>query len=306
MVHETLLALVWLLAPGSGQAFGTARPAECAVAEGARAANIWERAKEPNLRRYCDLLASGMAKLVGPGSDALVGEIPKIADEADRLLPGRASPHVLKGRAYLRLGRPAEALGALGEAKRRDVRALDDAVALLTWARANARTGHIAEAAQAFRSALPRASALSPQERALAAFEAGMAVMAQGSTTLDDAVAMFREARRDAQDGLQAAVVAALALSLDRGGQRDEARALLTEHGRFDAKAFLGDPRVVAALADAGVPEEADALAGAALETEGGQASKTAWHRYLDGAGGKGPWAQHARDRAGAGVKGSK
>src|SRR4051794_29906847 len=94
------LALVWLLQPASAQgAFGTARPAECGVSDGLRAANAWERAKEPNLRRYCDLLASGTAKLVGAGSNLLVKDIPQISDEADKLLPGRASPSVLKGRA---------------------------------------------------------------------------------------------------------------------------------------------------------------------------------------------------------------
>src|SRR5205085_391712 len=140
---SALLALAIFLQPATTQnAYGTARPAECGLADGFRAANPWERAKEPNLRRYCDLLASGTAKLVGSGSAVLVKEVPQIADDADKLLPNRASPSVLKGRAYLRMGKPAEALAALEEAKRRDDRALDDPVALLAWARANARTGH--------------------------------------------------------------------------------------------------------------------------------------------------------------------
>lgn len=300
-VHGAVLAFVWLLLPHA--AFGTSRPVECPLAEGVRVANIWERAKEPNLRRYCDLLASGMAKLVGPGSDVLVKEIPKIADDADKLLPGRASPNVLKGRAYLRLGKPAEARAALEEAKRRDERALDDPIALLAWARANARTGRLAEAAQAFRAALPRASALPQKERSLASFEAAMAVMSQGRTGLDDAIAMLREARRDAADGIHVAVVAALGLALDRAGERDEARAVLAEHGRFDIKALTEDPEVIAALTDAGVPEEGDALAGNVLEGEATPAGRAAWRRYLDGAGGKGVWAEHAREHAGVAAK---
>ncbi len=48
---------------------------------------------------------------------ALAKEVPSIADEADKLLPGRAAPSVLKGRALLRLGKPAEALKALEEAR---------------------------------------------------------------------------------------------------------------------------------------------------------------------------------------------
>ncbi|MBX3217608.1 MAG: hypothetical protein KF850_36590 [Labilithrix sp.] len=302
-MHGSFLALVWLLQPAATQgAFGTARPAECGMTDGFRAANAWERAKEPNLRRYCDLLASGTAKLVGPGSSVLVGEVPQIADDADRLLPGRSAPAVLKGRALLRLGKAPEALASLDEAKRRDDRALDDPVALLAWARANARTGRLAEAAKAYRAALPRTSSLTSQERSAASFEAGMTVMAQGPSGVDDAVAMFRQARRDAQDAMQVASVVALALALDRAGQRDEARAVLAERVRSDVKPHLADPRVTEAMADAGSAAEVDALAALGLEAsagDGGAASREAWRRYLDGAGGNGPWAEHARQRTG-------
>src|SRR5205085_4188859 len=118
-------------------------------------------------------------------------------------------------------------------------------VALLAWARANARTGHLDEAAQAYRAALPRTSALGASERAGACFEAGMIVMAQGQKGVDDAVAMFRQARRDAQDAMQVASVVALALALDRSAQKDEAKAVLAERVRTDAKAILGDARVL-------------------------------------------------------------
>jgi tetratricopeptide (TPR) repeat protein len=302
-VNGPVLALVWLLQPASTQgAFGTARPVECGLVEGFRTANAWERAKEPNLRRYCELLASGTAKLVSStsASNVLVGTVPQIADEADKLLPGRASPSVLKGRALLRLGRAEDALAALQEAKKRDDRALDDPVALLAWARANARTGHLAEAALAYRAALPRTSALTSQERSAASFEAGMTVMAQGPAGIDDAVAMFRQARRDAQDALHVASCAALALALDRAGQRDEAKAILAERVRSDMKAILTEPRVSEALTDAGVRHERDALAAIALESEVGADAKGAWRTYLDGSGGKGPWADHAREHAGA------
>ena len=124
-----------------------------------------------------------------------------------------------------------------------------------------------------------------------------MTVMAQGPAGIDDAVAMIRQARRDAQDAMQVASVAALALALDRAGQRDEAKAVLAERGRADVKPLLADPRVVEALADAGVTHETDALLGIALEGVDATLSKEAWRRYLEGAGGKGPWVDHARDR---------
>lgn len=284
-------------APHTSSAFGTARPLECGLSDGFKAANPWERAKEPNLRRYCDLLASGTAKLVGSGASVLVTEVPGIADEADKLLPNRASPLVLKGRAYLRMSKPKEALAALEEAKKRDDRALDDPVALLAWARANARTGHLTEAATAFRAALPRTSALTAQERSAAAFEAGMTVMSQ-KEGIDDAIAMFRQARKDAQDSLQVACVAALALALDRSGQAEEGKAVLAERVRNDVKPFLTDPKVTEAIGDAGVPAEQDALIAIALEPQ--ESAREYWRKYLDGAGGKGPWAEHARAHAGA------
>ena len=276
------------------------RPAECALSEGLKSANAWERAKEPNLRRYCDALASGMAKLVGTGASTLVKDVPAIADEADRLLPGRSAPRVLKGRALLRLGKPDEALAALVEAKRRDDRALDDPVAGLVWARANARTGHLAEAAQGYRAALPRTSGLAANERATASFEAGMTVMELGPSGIDDAVAMLRQARRDAADALGAAAVMGLALALDRAGQRDEARSALAERAHADPKIVLADPRVVAALADAGAATESDALLAIALEGIDPNGAREAWRRYADGAR---PWTEHARDHLGAAPK---
>jgi tetratricopeptide (TPR) repeat protein len=280
--------------PGSPQgALGASRPVECGVQEGFRATNRWERAKEPNLQGYCALLASGTAKLVNAG--ALAKDVPQIADEADKLLPGRAAPSVLKGRALLRLGKADEARKALEEAKKRDDRALDDPVALLAWARANARTGHLDEAAKAYRGALPRTSALAASERSAASFEAGMIVMAEGARALDDAVAMLRQARREAQDAMQLASVVGLALALDRAGQAEEARAVLAERVHADARPLLGDPRVVEALGDAGVGHERDALLAIALEPSDAPAARQAWRRYLEGAGGKGPWAEHAR-----------
>ncbi|MBS2013412.1 MAG: hypothetical protein JST00_11020 [Deltaproteobacteria bacterium] len=299
-MSAALLSLVLLAqtSGGSQAGFGAARPAECGLQSGFKTANVWERAKEPQLRTYCGLLASGSAKLVG--SAALAKDVPSIAGEADKVLPGRAAPKVLEGRALLRLGKASEAVKALEEAKKRDDRALDDPVALLAWARANARTSHLDEAAKAYRAALPRTSALGAGERSAASFEAGMIVMGQGAAAVDDAIAMLRQARRDAQDALQLASVVALALALDRSGQREEAKAVLAERVRSDVKPVLGDARVVEALADAGVAHEREALVAIALESTEPAAAREAWHKYLEGAGGKGPWADHARAREGA------
>ncbi len=294
-----VLALVLAQVQGPSGVFGASRPAECGDTGGARANNLWESAKEPQLRRYCDLVAMGTAKLVGDGK--LAKEVLDVADEAEKLRPGRAAPSVLRGRALLRLNRDKEALAALEQAKTRDERALDDPVTLLAWARANARTGHLDVATRAYRAALPRTSALSAQERSAASFEAGLAVMGQGPAQVDDAVAMFRQARRDAQDAMQVASVVALALALDRGGQREEAKAVITERVRSDVRPLLADARVTSALTDAGAPGEAPALVAMALEATGdANGARESWRKYLEGPGGKGPWAEHARGHEGA------
>jgi hypothetical protein len=129
--------------------------------------------------------------------------------------------------------------------------------------------------------------------------------MGQGPKSVDDAVAMLRQARRDAQDALQTASVVALALALDRAGQKDEAKAVLAARVRSDVKPVLADPRVTDALADAGVAHEADALVATALEATDGAGAREAWRRYVEGGGGKGPWADHARahEAAAAGAK---
>lgn len=305
-----LTALTFVLAQAAQPTlgFGAARPAECGLEAGATT-NFWERAKSPQLRSYCDLLARGSAKLVGLGEGsrdtraasiesarAQAQSILAIADEADKLVPRRAAPWVLKGRALLRLGQAPEALAALKEAKSRDERCLDDAVALLAWARANARSGNLEEAARAFRAALPRGPALPLHERGAAAFEAGMTLMALGPATLDDAVAMLRQARRDAQDELLVAAVVAQALALDRAGQTDDARAVLVERIHVDPRPVLGHPQVREALADAGASAELEALEALALEAFDPAASRDAWRRYADAGGGDGrPWVRHAR-----------
>jgi tetratricopeptide (TPR) repeat protein len=283
---------LFVLAQTTSAAWLSARPLECTPLEAGAAGNVWERAKSPELRRYCDLLASGAAKLAGTGAGA--GEVLAIADEADHAIPGRAAPSVLRGRALARLGRWNDARTSLEAARSRDPRALDDPAALLTWARVLARTGHAAEAAEAYRALLPRGSTLSAADRGAAAIEAGMLASARGAAGLEDAIALLRQARQDAQDATQTVAILALALALDRAGDKDEARALLTARVHADPRATLGDPRIREILAVAGAPAEADALEAIALTQLDPAAAREAWKRYVDAAG-HGPWIDHAK-----------
>jgi len=268
------------------------RPPECGVDGSLRGTNIWERAKHPELRRYCDLLATGASKLV---SQATATEALRQADEAEQVMGGHAAPLVLKGRALAKLGRYTEAYTAFGEAKRRDARALDDPAALLAFARSAARAGHAPEALVAFRALLPRADALSSAERAPAYVEAAMQAMnGGGSGALDDAVAMLRQARREATDQLQPVATLALALALDRGGSHDEARAVLDERARAAAKTIARDGTVAALLGP--LAYEAHALAAIGLD---GSDAQAAWQAFVAAAPPASPWVDHGKGHLG-------
>lgn len=265
-----------------------ARPPECGVDGSLRGTNIWERAKHPELRHYCDLLATGTSKLLSPttAADAL-----READEAEQVMAGHAAPSTLKGRALAKLGRYTEAYASFTEAKRRDPHALDDPAALREFARSCARSGHAAEALAAFRALLPRADGLGSFNRAPAYIEAAFQAMNASTGNVDDAIAMLRQARREAADALQPVATLALALALDRAGSREEARAVLDNRARAAARNVARDANVTALLGP--LAFEAEAMAATGLETTDAAASQAAWHRFAEATGASGTWLQH-------------
>jgi tetratricopeptide (TPR) repeat protein len=268
------------------------RPLECDVVDGERA-NVWERAKSPALRHYCELLASGASKVVNGSS--MANDALALAQEAEKVLPGRAAPMILEGRAAASLGKYSDAFTALMEAKKRDEHALDDPQALLALGRAAARTSHADEARRAYQILLPRASALSPSERGVAYDEAGMIAMSAGPSGLDEAIATFRQAERDAQDLAQTVAVLGLALALDRSGQHAEAKAVLDERIHGDPRPLLKNAVAAGVIGPGTGDDEVDALAAIGLEGSDPNAARDAWRRYAEHA--PAAWADHARSR---------
>jgi tetratricopeptide (TPR) repeat protein len=299
-IAAMMLVVALALQAQAASAWSTGRPPECR-AEGDRAKNPWERAKSPELRRYCDLVASASSKLAG--TRAMAEAALASAREAEQVLPGHAAPLVLQGRALAALGKLDLASKAIAEGKARDPAVLDDPLALLAWARVLARTGRSVEAAGAYRALLPRASALSAAERAGACIEAGIVAMAGGTAGLDEAVAALRDGLREAQEEAQAVAVVALSLALDRRGDVDEARALLAERSRGDPRTAIGSARGKELLAAA--PVEAQAVAALALEPTDAAGARDAWEKYLADAP-NGPWAAHARAHMAALTAGGK
>ena len=178
--------------------------------------NVWERAKSPALRRYCDLLASASSKLAGanPAASAALDA----GHEAEAVFPGTAAVRVVEGRALAALGRLPDALAAFEDARARDARAFDEPVALLALARALAAGGRTADASGEYRALLPRASGLPVADRTCIATEAGLVAMQLGPASIDEATADLREALRTAQGEAEKFDVLALALALDRAG----------------------------------------------------------------------------------------
>jgi tetratricopeptide (TPR) repeat protein len=294
-----MIALVLVLAQAGGPVgWANGRPPECANLDGPKASNVWERAKAPQLRKYCDLLASGASKLAGAGAGAQAAFTAALAaaDEAEQAMPGRAGAAVLRGRALAKLGRWSEALAALQDAKTKDDRALDEPTALLAYARSLARSGKVADAGEAYRALLPRASSLTPTERGAACLEAGLLAMSRGPSGLDDAIAILRQGTREGQDMTQVVSLLGLSLALDRAGQHDEARAVIGERSFGDPKTLLGEARIKDALGIV-APSESTALLAVALEAHDPVAARDAWKSYVDA---KGFWADHARQRENA------
>lgn len=288
-----MIAIAFVLLQVSGTP-AAGRPAECAFGDTGRP-NVWERVKQPELGKYCDLLASGSSKLAATGM-AQARDVLTIAEDADKRLPGRAAPTVLKGRAFAKLAQYTDAYAAFHVALAKDSGAVDEPNSLFAYARSASRTDHAAEALIAYRALLPRASGLTSSDRGSAYLEAGLATMATGGLTIDDAIAIFRQARRESQDALAVVSWLALALALDRANLHDESRAVLAERS-IEVKSALADIRVREVLA--ATPAENDALAALAVETTDPVAAQAAWHRYAATVT-SGPWVEHARAREAA------
>lgn len=283
-------------------------PAPSCTGRGVRRGNVWERAKSPALRRYCDLLASASSKLAGtnPAASAALDA----AHEAEAVLPGTAAVRVVEGRALAALGRLPEALAAFEDARARDARAFDEPVALLALARVLSASGRTADASHEYRALLPMTSAMPVADRTAIATEAGLVAMQLGPASIDEAAADLREALRTAQGDAEKVDVLALALALDRAGQSSEARTLLAERSR-------GDPRTavsawVRSNAASVAPSEAAALVAFGLEASDAQGARDAWEESLK-ASPAGPWAAYANERLAAlrapgsrGTKGTK
>jgi tetratricopeptide (TPR) repeat protein len=290
----------------SAAAAASGRPPECMAGSRralSRGPSVWEEARVPNLRRYCDLMARAQTKLATQPDAAKAAAI-----EADTALPGRPSPAVVLARAWLLLGAVEEAARAFEKARALDPRSVEDPGTMHDLARVLAKTGKRDEALAVYRALVPRVDLLGTTERRvsvlLEAAHVSMAAEGAGTATLpaevgsktprsrlDEAVAYLREARQRPPTQLAGDVLLSLSLVLDRKGDREQAEAAIAEAQRTGAKTRAGTLEYIAA------PDDAAALAALAAEGTDRAAAQKGWEGYLAGAGGKGPWAAAARAR---------
>jgi tetratricopeptide (TPR) repeat protein len=292
-----LVAIALLLQTSSGATLPAAaqasmRPRECAPqtkrGHALPSPNVWDVVREPNLRRYCDLVARGFAELGGSARSAR-----DTAEIAEEVSPGHAAPKVLEGRADVALGAYVEALAAFAKARAIDSRALEEPGAVHDLAVAQYRTGHVADALATYRALAPRVELIAGADRRVRVLlEAAELSMSLGPTSLDDAIALLREARQVPIREARPRVLAMLALALDRKGAAAESSDLAEELAR------LGGETAAVAFTNEGLGTgEGDAALALALEATDPSAAAKAWEAYLAGRGGKGPWVEHARRR---------
>jgi hypothetical protein len=271
-----------------------ARPKECGGAS-RTAGNRWERAKTPGLERYCDLLAKGYAQLKSSPPAAL-----QLSAEAARLMPAEAAPMVLAARAKVALGAFAEGFAGFEQARTLSPARLESPGALHDFAIAAQKTGHPREALEAYRALAPRAELYDDPREALRVFvEGAVLAMTEGPERLTEAVGYLTEARRMPKlPELGGYLIGALALSLDRQGRKNEAAGIAAElAGPWQLESERGAPPELTQHRPVLPEGELDAMIAILAERRDRDLALERWQSYLDGPGGKGPFAAHARAR---------
>ncbi len=266
------------------------RPTECGGANAAAWASRWERARNPGLARYCDLLAVGYAALRSAPASALSSAV-----AADRILPGHAAPSVLAARADVALRKNDEAWTRFQRASSLERRALESPGALHDYARAALRTGHLDDALRAYRALVPRAGLLDDATEATTVLvETAVLAMNRGRDGVAEAIGYLAEARRKPlPPGLSDFVLGALSLAENRAGRASESVATASEaSGPWRLESLR---TVVEGPARAGIPElppgEIDALVATLAERRDRALALERWQSYLSGPGGQGPFA---------------
>ncbi len=285
----------------SAAAAASGRPVECLPqAAKSGAASVWTTARVPNLTQYCIQLSRAHARLLDSPDAAK-----EAANRAEALIPNRSAPQVVLARAALGAGDATLAMKHFDEALKRDPRAIEQPAAMHDLARARLMTGDLTGALAAYRLLVPRASLLASRtERARVLLEAAhlsmvLAARESDAPNLEEALAYLREATHDPHHSLRLDVALSLVLALDRAGRSGPADAILAE--QKSSASWAGSASYVVS------PHDKLLLSALAAERHAPAKAAELYRQYLDGEGGKGPYAAAARARAGRlGAKGTR
>jgi tetratricopeptide (TPR) repeat protein len=311
-----LVAALGLPAEGPAAAAASPRPLVCRT-ESDRRSSLWARARPAEIERFCTLLARSLARLERSPAESLT-----LAREAMAIQPRETLGPLLEGRALLRLGQSAEAWQRLSPLVLASSPALDDAASLHDVARAALLSGALDDAQRLYRLLMPRSVVLGSEHiRRTATIEAASLALARGPGDLEEALGYLAEARASPAAGDRDLVLGLLALSLDRAGRREQARAVAREaSGPFNLEGVLSPAERARVATPSEPPASAPAKPGRgpllaegeihaviAMLAEGRDAALRRAHlvAFLASPGGKGPWADHAR-RALDGAKAGK
>lgn len=308
---KVLLAFVTILAipappPAPGKIVFTPpavvlKAPECAAlpkfASPGATGNLWESAKHPGLGTHCDLVWQGVTKF----REARFLDAIEYAKRADEASPGGAGPFIVRGSAFARWGKAAEAAEAFEKAKSIHPRALDDAETLDDYGAVLIKLGRFEDARRIYRALLPRVAGTQGlcgaksicDDAGRAYLAAGVLAMDEGPKGLDEAVAILREARTRSELGGDVRRVATLmlALALDRRGDLDQAKELAAEAAKLGVPSDM-PPDVSGRLSS---PVEVAAARAIGYEASDSASAITAWKTYLSTGGEKRPFEAHAR-----------
>lgn len=252
------------------------RPAECRkTVRGAL--TIWDHAREPQRHRYCDLLGRAHGLL-----DSSPEAARDAASLANQIFPGKAAPHVLMGRAYVRMRDDQQALAAFGKARQLDPRSIEEPGALHDLAMTQVRAGNRQEATLTYRILVPRVDLFSNvNERVHVLLEAGCLAMSRGPEYADEAISLLTLARNQPLTKHSPVVLAMLGLALDRALLPEQTEAVLDLLQRAGGASALSaiDPATLDYLAD---PSEWLAAVAISWERQDPARAVALWQQYLD------------------------
>ena len=205
-----------------------------------RRINLWERARVPNLLRYCDMIGLAYAQ-VGERSDAALA----IADVAQMLVENPAEAWIVRGLVASRAGAYAAAVKHFEKARSLEASSLAPAPIMIAYATALMKTGHLAQALVSAKAAVARLHEFpSVQSRALALLTAASLALAAFQTAsaapsaaarnarvglLQQAFGFLHEARRLALSVHQSHIQAMLLLALHYDNQREGVKVLASD-----------------------------------------------------------------------------